>query len=61
MVAIHQITGFSLSDENLPYAEQVDVNGNKGFFQEWIDSGEVDKMATPLLVAYLNGYKMELM
>ncbi|WP_370576408.1 DUF4367 domain-containing protein [Neobacillus niacini] len=43
MVAIHQRMGFPLSNDDFPSAQQVDINGKKGYFQKWIDSGKVDK------------------
>ena len=43
MVAIHQKRGFRLFKDDFPYSQQVDINGNKGYFQGWADSGEVDK------------------
>ncbi len=43
MVAIHQKRDFQLLKDDFPYRQQVDINGNKGYFQGWEDSGEVDK------------------
>jgi hypothetical protein len=43
MVAIHQKRGFPLSNADFPYAQQVDINGNKGYFRGRVDSGKVDK------------------
>ncbi|CAH2713855.1 hypothetical protein BACCIP111895_01009 [Neobacillus rhizosphaerae] len=54
MVAIHQKMGFSLSDDDFPYAHQVDINGNKGYFQKWIDSGKVDKNGDTITGGLLN-------
>ncbi|MFJ7937061.1 DUF4367 domain-containing protein [Peribacillus sp. NPDC096622] len=42
MVAIHQSRGSTLSEAELPPAQQVDINGNKGYFLKWVDSGNVD-------------------
>ncbi|MGG2094524.1 DUF4367 domain-containing protein [Bacillus sp. S13(2024)] len=43
MVAIHISRRILLSDEEFPHAEQVDINGNKGYFSKWGDSGKLDK------------------
>jgi hypothetical protein len=43
MVSITLRRGFPLSDEDFPNSEQVNVNGSKGYYQHWIDSGTVDK------------------
>lgn len=43
MVAIHQEKGFPLTNEKSPYSQPVDINGIKGYFQEWDDNGEVNK------------------
>ncbi|MGG0657236.1 DUF4367 domain-containing protein [Rummeliibacillus pycnus] len=43
MVGINQGLGFPLTKDDFPYAQQVDINGNKGYFQGWEESGEVDK------------------
>jgi hypothetical protein len=37
MVTIHLRRGFPLSNEDFPYAQKVDINGNTGYFQKWID------------------------
>jgi len=42
MVGINQGLGFPLTKDDFPYAQQVDINGNKGYFQGWEESGEVD-------------------
>jgi hypothetical protein len=54
MVGIDQRMGFPLSDDDFPYAQPVDINGNKGYFQEWIDSGEVDKNGDIITGGLLN-------
>lgn len=54
MVAIHLGRGFPLSNEDFPHSQQVDINGNKGYFQEWIDSGEVDKYGATITGGLLN-------
>lgn len=54
MVAIHLRRGFPLSDEDFPHSQHVDIKGNKGFFQEWIDSGEVDKNGAIITGGLLN-------
>jgi hypothetical protein len=54
MVAIYLRRGFPLSDEDFPHSQQVDINGNKGYFQEWIDSGEVDKNGDTITGGLLN-------
>lgn len=43
MVAIHLRRGFPLSKDDFPYAQEVDINGNKGYFQGLVDSSKVDK------------------
>ncbi|MGE7923915.1 DUF4367 domain-containing protein [Viridibacillus arvi] len=43
MVAIDLRIAHPLSDEDFPYSQQVDINGNKGYFQVWTENGEVDK------------------
>ncbi|MBS4206500.1 DUF4367 domain-containing protein [Bacillus sp. FJAT-50079] len=43
MVSIHLGRGFPLSDEDFPFSEKVDINGNDGYFQNWDEIGEVDK------------------
>lgn len=43
MASITLGRGFPLSDEDFPNSEQVNVNGSKGYYQHWIDSGTVDK------------------
>jgi hypothetical protein len=43
MVAIHLSRGLPLADEDFPHSQEVDINGNKGYFLKWIDSGEIDK------------------
>lgn len=43
MVAIHLSRRISLSDEDFPSAQRVDINGNKGYFSKWVDSGKLDK------------------
>ncbi|MGE7839054.1 DUF4367 domain-containing protein [Viridibacillus arvi] len=43
MVAIDLRIAHPLSDEDFPYSQQVDINGNKGYFQGWEDNGKVDK------------------
>ncbi|KOO50955.1 DUF4367 domain-containing protein [Viridibacillus arvi] len=42
MVAIHLRIAHPLSEEDFPYSQQVDINGNKGYFQDWTENGEVD-------------------
>ncbi|WP_179601061.1 hypothetical protein [Neobacillus driksii] len=54
MVAIDLRRGFPLSDEDFPHSQQFDINGNKGYFQEWIDSGEVDKYGDTITGGLLN-------
>jgi hypothetical protein len=34
---------FPLSKDDFPYAQQVDINGNTGYYRGWVDSGKVDK------------------
>lgn len=54
MVAIHQRKGTPLSPYDFPHAQLVDINGNKGYFQEWIDSGEIDKNGDAITGGLLN-------
>jgi hypothetical protein len=54
MVSINLRRGFPLSDEDFPHSQQVDINGNKGYFQEWIDSGNVDKNGETIAGGLLN-------
>ncbi|SMQ81026.1 protein of unknown function [Bacillus sp. OV166] len=53
-MVLTQRMGFPLSDDDFPYAQPVDINGNKGYFQEWIDSGEVDKKGDTITGGLLN-------
>ncbi|TDK61800.1 DUF4367 domain-containing protein [Bacillus salipaludis] len=54
MIAIHLRKGFPLSNEDFPHSQQVDINGNKGYFHKWIDSGEVDKNGDTITGGLLN-------
>lgn len=54
MVSIDLRKGFPLSDEDFPHSQQFDINGNKGYFQEWIDNGEVDKNGDTISSGLLN-------
>ncbi|WP_163100704.1 DUF4367 domain-containing protein [Peribacillus alkalitolerans] len=54
MVSIDLRRGFPLSDEDFPHSQKVDINGNKGYFQEWIDSGNVDKNGETIAGGLLN-------
>lgn len=54
MVSIHLRKGFRLFDEDFPYRQQVDINGNKGYFQVWEESGEVDKNGDTITGGILN-------
>jgi len=54
LVAIHLRKGFPLSDDDFPYHRQVDINGNKGYFQEWEESGKVDKNGDIITGGLLN-------
>jgi len=54
MVAIHQRKGVPLSPYDFPHAQLVDINGNKGYFQEWIDGGEIDKNGDTITGGLLN-------
>jgi hypothetical protein len=54
MVSIDLRRGFPLSDEDFPHSQQVDINGNKGYFQEWINSGDVDKNGDTIAGGLLN-------
>ncbi|MDQ6600814.1 DUF4367 domain-containing protein [Bacillus salipaludis] len=42
MVAIHETRGFPLSNDDFPNAQQIEINGSKGYFQEWADRGKSD-------------------
>ncbi|MGX9135027.1 DUF4367 domain-containing protein [Rummeliibacillus sp. JY-2-4R] len=54
MVAIHQKRGFRLFKEDFPYRQQVDIKGNKGYFQGWDESSEVDKNGDTITGGLLN-------
>ncbi|MFJ5770164.1 DUF4367 domain-containing protein [Psychrobacillus sp. NPDC093180] len=54
MVVIDLRKGFRLFDDDFPYHQQVDINGNKGYFQEWGDSGEFDKNGDTITGGLLN-------
>ncbi|MBJ7961377.1 DUF4367 domain-containing protein [Bacillus cereus group sp. N28] len=43
MVAIHLSRRIPLSDKDFPHAEQIMINGNKGYFSAWGNSGTLDK------------------
>ncbi|MFP3415304.1 DUF4367 domain-containing protein [Bacillus sp. SIMBA_074] len=43
MVAISFHRGIPLSDKNFPHADQIVINGNKGYFSAWGNSGILDK------------------
>ena len=32
-----------MSDEDFPYSQQVNVNGNRGYYQDWLEGEKVDK------------------
>ncbi|ALC85536.1 hypothetical protein AM499_06675 [Bacillus sp. FJAT-22090] len=54
IVAIDLKKGFRLSDDDFPYRQKVDINGNKGYFQKWEESGEVDKNGDTITGGLLN-------
>ncbi|SMQ81538.1 protein of unknown function [Bacillus sp. OV166] len=54
MVAIHLRRGFPLSNDDFPHAQKVDINGNKGYFQAWVDNGNVDKTGNTITGGLLN-------
>jgi len=54
MVAIDLRRGFPLDDEDFPDCQKVDLNGNKGYFSEWADSGKVDKNGEIITGGLLN-------
>lgn len=54
MVAIHLRRGYQLSDDDFSNRQQVNINGNKGYFQEWEESGEVDKNGDIITGGLLN-------
>jgi hypothetical protein len=54
MLSIDLRRGFPLSDEDFPHSQQVNINENKGYFQEWIDSGNVDKNGETITGGILN-------
>ena len=43
MVAIHLSRRIPLSDKDFTHAEQIMINGNKGYFSAWGNSGTLDK------------------
>ncbi|WP_253278897.1 DUF4367 domain-containing protein [Psychrobacillus sp. FJAT-21963] len=54
MDAIDLRKGFRLSDDDFPYRQKVNISGNKGYFQEWEESGEVDKNGDTITGGLLN-------
>ncbi|TQR16119.1 DUF4367 domain-containing protein [Psychrobacillus vulpis] len=54
MVAIYLRKGFRLFDDDFPHRQKVDINGNKGYFQEWEESGEVDENGDNITGGLLN-------
>ena len=54
MVGINQGLGFPLTKDDFPYAQEVDINGNKGYFQRWEESGKVDKNGDTITGGLLN-------
>lgn len=51
MVGINQGLGFPLTKDDFSYAQEVDINGNKGYFQRW---EEVDKNGDTITGGLLN-------
>ena len=54
MLSIHLRKGFRVSYDGFPYSQQVDINGNIGYFQEWGDSDEVDENGDTITGGLLN-------
>ncbi|MDF2066721.1 DUF4367 domain-containing protein [Bacillus sp. Cr_A10] len=54
MGAIDLRKGFRLSDDDFPYRQKVNISGNKGYFQEWEESGEVYKNGDTITGGLLN-------
>jgi hypothetical protein len=54
MVGITLRRGFPISDEDYPHSKIVDINGRKGYYQEWAEGGQVDKNDEPLSGGILN-------
>lgn len=54
-VGIEQRKEYSKKEEILrPFAEEVDINGNKGIFEAWGNSGEMDKKGELVTGGLLN-------
>lgn len=54
MVSIHLRKGPQVSYDGFPHTQQVDINGIIGYFQEWVDSGEVDENGDTITGGILN-------
>ncbi len=54
MVAIDLRRAYPLSDEDFPHSQKVYINGNEGYFQEWGESGKVDKHGDTIAGGILN-------
>ena len=57
LLGIEQRKETSNKEEIHPHANQVNINGYTGYFEEWGNSGELDKKENSLLVDYLAGHK----
>jgi hypothetical protein len=49
-----------IRERDFPYAEHVDINGNKGYLQELIESGEEDTNTSGLLRWVQDGKYVEM-
>ncbi|MGE7667194.1 DUF4367 domain-containing protein [Ureibacillus composti] len=54
MVSIDLRKGSRVSYGGFPHTQQVDINGNIGYLQEWVDSGEVDENGDTITGGILN-------
>ena len=54
MVSIHLSKGSRVPYDGFPHSQQVDINGNIGYFQEWGNSGEVDENGDTITGGLLN-------
>ena len=57
MISIHLSKGSRVPYDGFPHSQQVDINGNIGYFQEWGNSGEVDENGDTITGGLLNWSK----
>jgi hypothetical protein len=54
MVAIHLKKDFPLIDKDFPYSQPVKANGKEGYFQEWVDNGDISDTGERIRGGLLN-------